>query len=104
MYATTASSDDSVEKYGWTSVPHDQSVLLQGVSPWDPADYTIAQMPFSESEGELTSKVASYAVKHLPEQVYNHSMRVYFYGQPPRTPRDSLKKKLKAIGDRQTRM
>ncbi|KAK3202462.1 hypothetical protein GRF29_161g1267050 [Pseudopithomyces chartarum] len=78
MYETTGSSDDSVEKYGWTSVPHDQSVLLQGVSPWDPADYTIAQMPFPESAGELTSKVASRAIaqKHLPS--FLPSMETYY--------------------------
>jgi len=78
--ASHSSSHDTVEKHGWTSVPHDQSVLLQGVSPWDPADYTFAEMDFPESEKGLTARVAEYVLKNFPKQVYNHSLRVYFYG------------------------
>lgn len=89
--ASHSSSHDTVEKHGWTSVPHDQSVLLQGVSPWDPADYTFAEMDFLESEKGLTARVAEYALKNFPKQVYNHSLRVYFYGQPPQSSRNSLK-------------
>lgn len=75
----TSQPEDSVEKYGWTSVPHDQSVLLRDVSPWNPADYTIADIHVPNSE--IVTKVTEYAKEQLPEQVFNHSMRVYYYGK-----------------------
>ncbi|KAF1974620.1 urea hydro-lyase/cyanamide hydratase [Bimuria novae-zelandiae CBS 107.79] len=71
-------SNNTLEKYGWTSVPHDQSVLLKDVSPWDPANYTVSQIQLPESD--IAKKVAEYAKERLPEQVFNHSMRVYYYG------------------------
>ncbi|EUC29872.1 hypothetical protein COCCADRAFT_7974 [Bipolaris zeicola 26-R-13] len=71
-------SAKTLESYGWTSVPHDTSVLLKDVSPWDPAvhDVTDIQIP----QTELAKKVHDYAKKRLPDDVYNHSMRVYLYG------------------------
>ena len=68
-----------IEKYGWTSVPHDQTVLLRDVSPWDPANYTIPELQFPDSG--IAKSVTAYAKEQLPEQVFNHSMRVYYYGQ-----------------------
>jgi cyanamide hydratase len=72
-------SKKTIESYGWTSVPHDQSVLLQDVSPWSPATYDVTDIRIPDTE--LAQKVTKYAKERLPEQVYNHSMRVYFYGQ-----------------------
>ncbi|EUC39599.1 hypothetical protein COCMIDRAFT_31263 [Bipolaris oryzae ATCC 44560] len=70
-------SGKTFEFYGWTLVPHDTSLLLQDVSQWDPAvdDVTDVQIP----QTELANKVHDYAKKRLSEDVYNHSMRVYFY-------------------------
>jgi hypothetical protein len=72
-------SNAMVEKYGWTSVPHDQSVLLKDVSPWDPANYSVSEIQVPDSE--IAKKVTEYAKERLPEQVFNHSMRVFYYGQ-----------------------
>jgi cyanamide hydratase len=72
-------SKKTLESYGWTSVPHDQSVLLKDVSPWDPADYDVADIRIPDTE--LARKVNEYVKERLPEKVYNHSMRVYFYGK-----------------------
>jgi cyanamide hydratase len=72
-------SNKTLESYGWTSVPHDQSVLLKDVSPWNPATYDVAEIQVPDTE--LAKKATKYAKERLPEQVYNHSMRVYFYGQ-----------------------
>jgi cyanamide hydratase len=71
-------SQKTLESYGWTSVPHDQSVLLKDVSPWDLADYDVADIRIPDTE--LARKVNEYVKERLPEEVYNHSMRVYFYG------------------------
>lgn len=72
-------SAKTLETYGWTPVPHDTSVLLKDISPWDPAicDVTDIQVPHTE----LAEKVHRYAKERLPEAVYRHSMRVYFYGK-----------------------
>jgi cyanamide hydratase len=72
-------SKKTLESYGWTSVPHDQSVLLKDISPWDPADYDVADIRIPDTE--LARKVNEYVKERLPEEVYNHSMRVYFYGE-----------------------
>ncbi|KAF2685197.1 putative urea hydro-lyase/cyanamide hydratase [Lentithecium fluviatile CBS 122367] len=67
-----------IEKFGWTTVPHAQSTLLKDVSPWDPANYTVAEIKLPDSG--IPQKAVRYAKEHLPEQVFNHSMRVYYYG------------------------
>ncbi|KAL1599916.1 hypothetical protein SLS60_007721 [Paraconiothyrium brasiliense] len=71
-------SRKTLETYGWTSVPHDQSILLNNVSPWNPATYDVAEIRIPDTD--LAKKVTEYAKENLPEQVYNHSMRVYLYG------------------------
>jgi cyanamide hydratase len=80
-------SPASIEKFGWTSVPHAQSTLLKDVSPWDPANYTAAEIKIPDSE--LAKKTMQYAKDHLPEIVFNHSMRAYYYGPPISTPNTS---------------
>lgn len=72
-------SAKSLETYGWTSVPHDTSVLLKNISPWDPAIYYVTDIQVPDTE--LAKKTHAYAKERLPEEVYNHSMRVYFYGE-----------------------
>jgi hypothetical protein len=72
-------SAGTIKKFGWTAVPHAQSELLKDVSPWDPANYTVADIKVPDSE--VAKKAVQYAKKHLPEQTFNHSMRVYYYGQ-----------------------
>ena len=70
-------------QYGWTAVPHDQSKLLESISPWDPANYTVSKILIPNSI--LANKTLLYAKSTLPEHVFNHSMRVYYYGQLPPT-------------------
>ncbi|KAJ4354237.1 uncharacterized protein N0V89_005971 [Didymosphaeria variabile] len=72
-------SNKTLETYGWTSVPHDQSLLLKNINPWNPATYDVAEIRLPDTE--LAKKVTEYARERLPEHVYNHSMRVYLYGQ-----------------------
>jgi hypothetical protein len=72
-------SAGTIKKFGWTAVPHAQSVLLKDVSPWDPANYTVAEIKIPDSD--VAKKAVQYAKEHLPEQTFNHSMRVYYYGE-----------------------
>ena len=72
-------SPETIKKFGWTAVSHAQSTLLKDVSPWDPANYTVAEIKIPDSE--VAKKAVQYAKDHLPEQTFNHSMRVYYYGQ-----------------------
>lgn len=83
MYQHADHTQRTLESYGWTPVPHDQSVLLQNISPWNPANYNVADIRLPDTE--LAKKVHQYAKQRLPEEVYNHSMRVYYYGEyhPP---------------------
>jgi cyanamide hydratase len=71
-------TNSTIEKFGWTSVPHAQSALLKNISPWNPANYTVADIRLPDSE--LANQTLQYAKDHLPSQVFNHSMRVYYYG------------------------
>ncbi|KAF2866016.1 hypothetical protein BDV95DRAFT_506032 [Massariosphaeria phaeospora] len=68
---------ETIKKYGWSAVPHAQSTLLKDVSPWEPANYTVAEIKVPDSE--VVKQAVRYAKDHLPEQVFNHSMRVYYY-------------------------
>lgn len=79
MSQSASHSAKTLESYGWTAVPHDQSVLLKDISPWDPANYDITEIPIPNTE--LAKKVGKYVKERLPEEVYNHSMRVYLYGE-----------------------
>ncbi|KAF9733690.1 hypothetical protein PMIN06_006532 [Paraphaeosphaeria minitans] len=78
MFQPVDRSNKTLESYGWVSVPHDQSVLLKDISPWNPATYEVADIQLPDTE--LAKKVKDYAKERLPEGVYNHSMRVYYYG------------------------
>lgn len=71
-------STKTLESYGWTAVPHDTSILLKDVSPWDSATYDITDISIPHTEH--AKKIDQYAKERLPEEVYKHSMRVYFYG------------------------
>jgi cyanamide hydratase len=71
-------SPETIKKFGWSSVPHAQSTLLKDVNPWDPANFTTSEIEIPNSQ--LAKKTMQYAQEHLPEQAFNHSMRVFYYG------------------------
>lgn len=79
MHNPVDRSKDGLQNYGWTAVPHDQSTLLRHASPWDPSNFNITEIQVPDSE--IAKKVEEYAKTNLPESVFNHSMRVYYYGQ-----------------------
>ena len=81
-------SPKTIENYGWTAVPHAQSTLLKDISPWNPANFTTTELKLPDSN--LAKKTTEYAKAHLPEQVFNHSMRAYYYGSPTLTSQSTL--------------
>ncbi|KAH8808395.1 hypothetical protein F5884DRAFT_369000 [Xylogone sp. PMI_703] len=74
-------SNPAIEKYGWTAVPRKVETLLsQSQNASDPA----RAIPVSTIElptSQLTKSVWQYVKDRLPVETFNHSMRVYYYGQ-----------------------
>lgn len=72
----------AIEKYGWTAVPRDLSTLLsqsQASGTAKPISVSSIILPSTP----LAKAVFEYAKKELPIEAFNHSMRVYYYGNPP---------------------
>ncbi|KAH9901710.1 cyanamide hydratase [Xylariomycetidae sp. FL2044] len=78
--STPAASAEEISAHGWTAVPVDPNAILEG-KPYihRPSPRTVKDMPFPDDD-PLVAKVQEYAKKHLDEQTYNHSMRVYYWG------------------------
>lgn len=69
---------DPLETYGWTAVPRSQSKLLDSVKPKPATKITTSDITVPSSP--VAQKVYEYAKAQLPEQTFNHSMRVFYYG------------------------
>ena len=65
--------------HGWTAVPRDPSVLLKDSSASEPKLWTVDEIALPDSP--LAKEVLAYAKRELNEQTFNHSMRVYYYGE-----------------------
>ncbi|KAL6721713.1 hypothetical protein ACLMJK_000818 [Lecanora helva] len=71
---------DLISTHGWTAVPRDTSLLLDGkkniVQPKSTGvnDISLPKTP-------LAQNVLEYAKRELREETFNHSMRVFYYGQ-----------------------
>ncbi|KAL1885570.1 hypothetical protein Plec18167_001065 [Paecilomyces lecythidis] len=74
---------DPVEVYGFTPVVSSAEALLKSSAPY-PAPSS-PPVPISVSDIQIPNtpiaqRIHDYAKSHLPEPVYNHSIRVYLYG------------------------
>ncbi|KAI4154078.1 MAG: hypothetical protein LQ340_001903 [Diploschistes diacapsis] len=69
-----------IEEHGWTAVPRDFKVLLQG-KPYlkEPTGILVDDIPWPVDE--LVTKAQEYAHGELGAQTYNHSMRVYYFAR-----------------------
>ncbi|OCK78854.1 cyanamide hydratase family HD domain-containing protein [Lepidopterella palustris CBS 459.81] len=67
-----------LEAYGWTPVPRSQSKLLGSIDSKPAAKISTSDVTLPSSQ--LAQKVFEYAKAQLPEQTFNHSMRVFYYG------------------------
>lgn len=77
---TPAASADDIAKHGWTAVPVDAGQIF-GDRPYQnkPPPITVDDIPFP-ADDPIVAKVQAYAKEHLPQPTYNHSMRVYYFG------------------------
>jgi hypothetical protein len=77
-----SNSAAAAEKYGWTAVPRKVELLLQqseASGPAKPISISSIQVP----DSVLVKAVHEYAKKELAIETFNHSMRVFYYGNPP---------------------
>jgi cyanamide hydratase len=66
---------------GWTSMPVDAGVIF-GDKPFinEPENLFISEIKFP-SDDPVVAKTFDYAKKVLHPAAFNHSMRVYYYGE-----------------------
>ena len=81
MSSTPVASAKEIAEHGWTAVPRDPKVFLEG-KPYvnKPLALTLENIPFPAND-PIVSQVHEYAKKNLSEPAYNHSMRVYYFGE-----------------------
>jgi cyanamide hydratase len=71
---------DEVARNGWTSVPVDLAALLGGKSYiHEPTPLLVDDIKFPDDD-PVVAKVQKYARERLPPKVFNHSMRVFYFG------------------------
>ncbi|KAK3051615.1 hypothetical protein LTR09_007270 [Extremus antarcticus] len=67
-------------KYGWNAVHRSLDKLVAGRTNSQPSKpVKVDDIPFPDDE--LAQQVMKYAKEKLPAETFNHSMRVYYYGQ-----------------------
>ena len=70
---------DTKTEYGWTAQPRDPAVVLHGQKNiHDPKPQLVQETNLPDTP--LAKAITDYAKRELPEQTFNHSMRVYYYG------------------------
>ena len=69
------------EEYGWPAVPRDRSNLPEASD----ARSDVVDIDFESiwPKTEVVKQAQQYIKENLPQEVYNHSLRVYCYGTPP---------------------
>jgi len=75
----TARMSNAVENFGWSSVPRSHEALLKDLSSKKPEPLKVEDISLPSTP--LIEKVHAYAKSHLAPETYNHSMRVFYYGQ-----------------------
>ncbi|KAG4441186.1 hypothetical protein IFR05_003304 [Cadophora sp. M221] len=74
-------SNPAIEKFGWTAVPRKLSTLLEQSQASSGPAKPISVSSISLPDSPLAKAVHEYAKKDLATETYNHSMRVFYYGQ-----------------------
>ncbi|KAI2637455.1 hypothetical protein GGS21DRAFT_479662 [Xylaria nigripes] len=77
--STPAASAEDLATHGWTAVPVDAKTIFNQTPIVKPSPLNLAEVPFP-SDDAVVATIQRYAKEHLPEQTYNHSMRVYYWG------------------------
>ncbi|KAL2193638.1 hypothetical protein P885DRAFT_44883 [Corynascus similis CBS 632.67] len=75
----SSSINDPVAEHGWTAVPLDPEAIFK-CKPYlyEPAPILVKDIDFP-SDDPIVTRAQQYAKQHLPQQTYNHSMRVFYW-------------------------
>lgn len=72
--------EDATLEHGWTTVPRSLEKLVNSrKSPRQSTPLTTDDIFLPDSE--LVQQVSKYAKDRLPAETFNHSMRVFYYGE-----------------------
>ncbi|KAH7330083.1 hypothetical protein BKA65DRAFT_508442 [Rhexocercosporidium sp. MPI-PUGE-AT-0058] len=74
-------SNPAIEKFGWTAVPRKISTLLEQSQASSGPAKPVLVSSISLPDSPLAKAVHEYAKKELATETFNHSMRVFYYGQ-----------------------
>jgi cyanamide hydratase len=79
----SSTTNDPIAEHGWTAVPLDPEAIFQG-KPYlnEPGPILVKDIHFP-SDDPIVVKAQQYAKEHLPAQTFNHSMRVFYWGNLP---------------------
>lgn len=71
---------NDVAKNGWNACPLNPAKILKG-KPFltQPGPLSVSDIEFPSND-PVVAKTQRYVQDRLPEQTYNHSMRVYYFG------------------------
>lgn len=75
-------SSNPITDYGFTAVPASATQILNDptTKPSSPPPaFSLSSFPLPDTA--LAKRIQTYAKTHLPEPTYNHSLRVYYFGQ-----------------------
>ena len=80
---SSASTPENIALHGWTATPRDPNAIFKS-RPYlhAPGPLLVKDIPFP-SDDPIVAHVQAYAKEKLSPQTYNHSMRVFYFGQPP---------------------
>ena len=71
---------DATHEHGWTAVPRSLDILVKGrKNPKASTPLTIDDISLPNSD--LVQHIMKYTKDHLPAETFNHSMRVFYYGE-----------------------
>jgi len=77
---TPVASAEDIAKHGWTAVPCDANVIFKKKPISKPSPLAVKDVKFP-ADDPVVAEVQRYAKEKLPEQTYNHSMRVFYWGR-----------------------
>ncbi|KAK4153025.1 hypothetical protein C8A00DRAFT_44029 [Chaetomidium leptoderma] len=75
----SSSTNDHIAEHGWTAVPVDAEAIFKGKPYLHKPTPVLAKDIHFPSDDPIVAKAQQYAKEHLPEQTYNHTMRVFYW-------------------------
>jgi cyanamide hydratase len=71
--------NDELSANGWNAVPRSFKESLADVDKNKQAELSVDEAKIPTTE--IAKKTHAFAKQQLPEKTFNHSMRVWYYGQ-----------------------